>query len=59
MVDRLCAVIGLVMFASYLLYISFAIRTGAGPLIVIALLVTALVALDAWREGFRRRDGPS
>jgi hypothetical protein len=57
MVDRITALIGVVLFASYLLYISFTIRTGATPLIIIALGVTVLVVLDAWRGAFRRDGG--
>jgi uncharacterized membrane protein len=53
MANRIAAVIGVALFVAYVLAIVLTIRTGAGPLIVIALLVAAMVLIDAWQGAIR------
>jgi uncharacterized membrane protein len=53
MANRIAAVIGVALFLAYVLMIVLTIRTGAAPLIVIALLVAAMVLVDAWQGGLR------
>lgn len=51
--QRVAAIIGLLLLASYVLFIAFKIRTGAGPLIAICLAVIAMACVDAWQGALR------
>ncbi|HMR33874.1 MAG TPA: hypothetical protein PKA13_08680 [Geminicoccaceae bacterium] len=51
--NRIAAVIGIVLFAAYVLFIALKIRSGAGPLIGIGVAVIAMAILDAWQSAFR------
>lgn len=51
--NRLAAVIGIALFAAYVLFIPFKIRSGAAPLIAISFAVVAMAILDAWQSAFR------
>jgi hypothetical protein len=53
---RIAGLVGLGLFAAYVLYIALAIRTGATPIIIIGLGVTAIVAYDCWRGALRGDD---
>lgn len=53
---RIAGLVGVGLFAAYVLYIAFSIRTGATPIILIGLGVTAIVAYDCWQGAFRGDD---
>jgi hypothetical protein len=48
---KLAALIGLVLMATYVMFLGISIR--ATPLIVIGVAVVIMAAVDAWRVAFR------
>jgi hypothetical protein len=57
MAHRIAALIGVALFLGYVFSIVLTIRTGAGPLIVIAALVALMVLVDAWQGAIRGGNG--
>ena len=51
MVEKLTAVIGLLMMAVFVLFLSF--KIGALPLIIIAVAVVVMATVDVWQGAFK------
>ena len=48
---KVAALVGLLLMAAFVLYLAFAI--GALPLVIIAVVVVAMAAVDVWESGLR------
>jgi len=55
MEDRIAAALGFLLMAAFVLFLAF--KIGEPPLIIIAVVVVAMAAVDVWQNGIRGGNG--